>query len=98
LSFSSPVSSPRVADDLAAADVLHRSIDAGSAERRGVGQRHVAVEPVHPDRVIGGDGVDPVAAREFAAPELMVPVAADDPGACRHRLGERRYPRGELFR
>ena len=35
-------------------------------------------------------------ARQLAAPELMVPVAAGDPGAGRHRLRERPDARDEL--
>ena len=85
LSLSSPVGSPRgVANDLAAADVCAARVDAGGLQRGGVRQRHVAVEPVHPHRMIGRRGVDPLAPRQLAAPQLMVPVAAGDPGAGRH--------------
>ena len=49
----------RVADDFTAGHVLGGTGHARGLQCGAVGQRHVAVEPVHPDRVIGRDGIDP---------------------------------------
>ena len=71
LSLRMPVGSPsRVADDRAARRRPRRARDAGRSQRRAVGERHVPVEPVDPDRMVRRDRVDPVAARQLAAPEL----------------------------
>ena len=70
-----------VAHDLAARHVLHIVADFGGPHRRRVGQRHVAVEPIDPDRVVGRHGVDPIARRQLAAPQRVVPIAAGDPRA-----------------
>ncbi len=86
----------RAADDLAAGDVLRLARDAGRLQRRAVGERHVAVQPIDPDRMVRGRGIDPVAARQLAPPETVVPVAAGDPRAGRDRRGEGLDARDEL--
>ena len=97
LSLSSPVRSPPASRTISPPlTFCARPGHASGAQRRGVRQRHVAVEAIHPHRMIRRDRVDPLASRQLAAPQLVVPVAARDPGAGRHRLRERRDARHEL--
>ena len=86
-----------VAHDLAARDVRGRARDAGGLQRGAVRERHVAVEPIDPDRMIRRHRIDPVARRQLAAPQAVVPVAAGDPRARGHGRGERLDPRDELL-
>ena len=82
-SLRMPVGSPRgVAHDDAAGRVGRFAGDAGQLQGQGVGQRHVAVEPVDEDRMVRRDGVDQLARRQRGGrPVLVVPVAAEDPAA-----------------
>jgi hypothetical protein len=86
-----------IAHDDPTRDVPRVAIDLRQPERGRVRQRHVAVEAVKQDRVVGGDGVDPAPVRERGAgPAFVIPVAADDPLA-RLPLGdEGRHPLDEL--
>ncbi len=63
-------------------------VTACRAQRGGIGERHVAIKAIHPDRIVGGHRVDPRALGKLPAPALMIPVAAGDPGALRNRGGE----------
>jgi len=60
----------------------------GGAHGEGVGQAHVPVQARHPDGIVRRHGVDPLVPWQFAAPLLVVPVAAGDPRAFRQRFGE----------
>jgi len=54
----------RVADDDAAGRIRGRFGHAGAAERRRIGQRHVAIVPAHEDRRAVGAIVDQLAGRQ----------------------------------
>ena len=68
-----------VTDDLAPGDVRRIRIDTRLLQCERIRERHVSVEAEYPQRVLGGDSVDPVAARQLAAPERVIPGAAEDP-------------------
>ena len=69
-----------VAQDLPARGGRRVAGDAGGLQRRRVGEALVPVEPVDPDGIIRRDGIDPVVPGERrAAPQRVVPVAAEDP-------------------
>jgi hypothetical protein len=85
LSLKMPVGLARgIAHDRPAAHVLHRPAHERGLERRAVREVHVSVEAVDPHRVVRGDRVDPLLARQLSAPVLMVPVAVQDPRAWRY--------------
>jgi hypothetical protein len=86
-----------IAHDRATRDILGRARDARELQSEAVGERHVAVEPVDPHRVIRRHRIDPLARWQLAAPEAVVPVTASDPRACRHGCRERLDPCNELL-
>ena len=88
----------RIADDGPTRHVARLTSDAGGAQRGGIRQAHVAIEPGDPHRMIRRDAVDPGALRQIAAPVLVVPVAAGDPAPLGQGRRERLDPRDELGR
>ena len=78
----------RIAHDGSAGDLRRVASDAGRAQRRAIRQRHVAVESIHPHRVIGRVAIDPLAARKLPAPQLVIPIAVPDPRARWSSLGK----------
>ena len=85
-----------VAHDSPARDIAERRWNLCRTHRRAVGERHVSIEAVDPHRVVGRDGIDPRALRQLAAPVLMIPVAARDPGSGLHRHGKSLDARDEF--
>ena len=65
-------------------------IDAGRAERGGVGPRGVPVDALEPDGPVGKGGVEIVPRREgpVAVPVVLVPPAPEQPRTRRERPGE----------
>jgi hypothetical protein len=87
-----------VTHDLAAGDLGRGARHPRGSQRRRVRQRHVAVQPVHEYGMVRRDGVDPLPARQLAAPVLVVPVATRNPRSGRHGTRERSDARDELLR
>ena len=85
-----------IAHDGTTGNLTRSPRDFRRSERCGIRERHVSVESIDPDRVVRRNRIDPVASRELPAPQLMVPVAAGDPGAGRHCAGEVLDPSDEL--
>lgn len=72
----------RVANDGPADDRRRRPGQSCQAECQGVREPHVAVEPLHEDRVIGRDRVDPCLLRQRGpGPAFVIPGSAEDPFA-----------------
>jgi hypothetical protein len=87
-----------VAHDLAASDGLDVAVQPCGLERRTIGKRHVTVEAVDPYRVIRRDGINPVATRQLAAPQCVIPVTTGNPCARWNALGVRLDACRELLR
>ena len=65
-----------------------RFVTPAALERGAVGQRHVPVEPVHPDGMIRRGRVDPSRVGQLTSPQPVIPVAAGNPRARGNGRGE----------
>src|SRR3546814_16095220 len=74
----------RIAFDHAARYVGGVAVDPRALQRPGVEEQHMEVIANHGDRRVGGNRAAPVLRRHFAAPAILVPIAALQPLSLRH--------------
>ena len=89
LSLKIPVGSPLASRTIVPpVDVRRLSRDARGAKRRGVRQRHVAIQASDPHGMPRRFAVDPLPTGQFPTPELVVPIAVANPRSFRHATSE----------